>query len=86
MEQSTLEPLPQTVRLYADSVPGARRTIDLIAEADGRITLSGGDIGELVSQHLGDSDWEFWTRNPAAAIQQMAFAMLRERFAGQADA
>lgn len=85
-EQPSLEPLPQTVSLYEDNAPGARRTINLIAETDGAITLSGGDIGELVLQHFGDSDWEFWTKIPAAAMQQLAFTLLRERFAGRADA
>lgn len=77
---------PRTLRLYQDTNPMARRTIDLIAEADGSITLSGGDIGQLVADHFGDSDWEFWTKIPAVAVQRLALALLFEKLNGQAEA
>lgn len=86
MEQLSLQHIPQTVRLYEDNNLRARRTIDLIAEPDGGITLSGGDIGRAVEEHFGDSDWEFWTKIPPAAVQRLAFALLRERYTGRTDA
>jgi len=76
----------QKIRIYEDKVPGASRTIDLIAKADGGIRLCGGDVGQRVLEMLGDSDWEFWVEIPASSMQGLAFALLRDRLADRGEA
>jgi hypothetical protein len=60
--------------------------VDLRLADDGAIYLEGQDIGPIVEQVWGDTDYEYWVRVVPAALAKLAFELLREKFAGRLDA
>jgi hypothetical protein len=44
------------------------------------------DMGPKVEKIWGDDDYEFWVDVPAAALHKLAFALLRDKYAGRSDA
>ena len=59
------------------------RSVRLTVRPDGSIKIDAQDTGEYVEQTWGDSDYEFWVDVPASALAKLAFALLRDRYAGQ---
>lgn len=59
------------------------RSVRLSVDADGSVNLETQDMGTLVKEIWGDSDYEFWIDVPATALPKLAFALLREKYAGR---
>ncbi len=62
------------------------RSVNLSIDADGSIRLQAQDMGKLVEEIWGDSDYEFWVHVPPAEIRKLAFALLRQKYAGREGA
>jgi hypothetical protein len=62
------------------------RFVSLTVKPDGSVLMETQDMGENVERIWGDSDYEFWIDVPAAALPKLVFALLRDRYAGQAGA
>ncbi|MDE1937705.1 MAG: hypothetical protein KGI68_01675 [Alphaproteobacteria bacterium] len=62
------------------------RSVNLSVDADGSIRLQAQDMGKHVEAIWGDSDYEFWVNVPPAEIRKLAFALLREKYAGREGA
>ena len=61
----------------------AFRSVRLSVNADGSVRLEAQDMGKVVEEIWGDSDYEFWTDVPASALCKLAFALLREKYVGR---
>jgi hypothetical protein len=59
------------------------RSVRLTLEDDGAIKMDAQDMGPIVEEIWGDSDYEFWVHIAPAALPKLAFELLREKFAGQ---
>ena len=53
---------------------------------DEGLQLLGHDIGPKVEQFWGDDDYEFWVEIKPHAMGRLAFALLRDRYAGRKHA
>ena len=62
------------------------RSVRLCVNADGSVRLDAQDMGKQVEEVWGDSDYEFWVDVPAEALGKLAFALLREKYAGRSRA
>jgi hypothetical protein len=62
------------------------RRVDLRLADDGAISLEAQDMGPIVEQVWGDTDYEFWVRVAPPSLRKLAFELLREKFAGRLDA
>jgi len=62
------------------------RSICVTLEPDGALMLDAQDMGPLVQEVWGDSDYEFWCRIPPEAAAWLAFALLRKLYANRAQA
>jgi hypothetical protein len=62
------------------------RSVRVTVEADGSVRLDAQDMGKQVEAVWGDSDYEFWVDVPATALRKLAFALLREKYAGRSKA
>jgi hypothetical protein len=60
--------------------------VRLSLDDGGAVTMDAQDMGPSVSQIWGDDDYEFWVRVAPAALPKLAFALLREKYAGRLDA
>jgi hypothetical protein len=65
---------------------GNFRSIIATLEADGTLMLDAQDMGPLVKEVWGDSDYEFWCRIPAEAAGRLAYALLRKFYANREQA
>jgi hypothetical protein len=59
------------------------RSVRLSVDADGSIKLDTQDMGTLVKEIWGDSDYEFWVDVPASALPKLVFVLLREKYTGR---
>jgi len=62
------------------------RSISLSVNEDGSIKMTAQDVGKVVEDVWGDSDYEFFLDVPATALRKLVFALLSERYAGRARA
>ncbi len=62
------------------------RSVRLTLADDGAIKMDAQDMGPIVTEIWGDSDYEFWVDIAPAAVPKLAFELLREKFAGQLGA
>jgi hypothetical protein len=62
------------------------RSVRVSVNADGSVCLDAQDMGAQVEAVWGDSDYEFWVDVPATALGKLAFALLREKYAGRSKA
>jgi hypothetical protein len=62
------------------------RSVRLSVGADGAVKLDTQDMGTIVKEIWGDSDYEFWVDVPASALPKLAFVLLREKYAGREKA
>ena len=58
------------------------RSVRLRITGDGGIRLDAHDMGPTVVQVFDHDDYEFAVEVPAAAVAQLAFELLRDRFSG----
>src|SRR5260370_37638587 len=58
----------------------------LAVHADGSVRLDAQDMGKLVEEVWGDTDYEFCVDVPATALRKLAFILLRERDAARSGA
>ena len=65
---------------------GNFRSICVTLEPDGALMLDAQDMGPLVKEVWGDSDYEFWRRIPSEAAARLAFALLRKLYANREQA
>lgn len=61
-------------------------SIDLVLKDDGTLDLSGQDMGPIVRQVWGDSDYEYGVRIAAADLPRLAFALIAEHYRGDLSA
>ena len=59
------------------------RSVALTLGDDGGLQLSAHDMGPNVERFWGDDDYEFWVEIKPHAMRQLAFALLRDRYAGR---
>lgn len=62
------------------------RSIIVTLEADGTLMLDAQDMGALVKEVWGDSDYEFWCRIPPEGAAKLAYVLLRELYANREQA
>jgi hypothetical protein len=62
------------------------RSVRVSVNDDGSVRLDAQDMGKQVEDVWGDSDYEFWVDVPATALPKLAFALLREKYAGRSGA
>jgi hypothetical protein len=62
------------------------RSVMVTLEPDGTLMLDAQDMGPLVQQVWGDSDYEFWRRVRPEAAGKLAFALLKKIYAGREQA
>jgi hypothetical protein len=65
------------------------RSVRLTLDEGGAVTMDAQDMGPGVSSIWGDDEndeYEFWVRVAPAALPRLAFALLREKYAGRLDA
>ena len=58
------------------------RSVRVSVNTDGSVRLDAQDMGAQVEEVWGDCDYEFWVDVPATALRKLAFALLREKYAG----
>jgi hypothetical protein len=59
------------------------RAVDLSVKADGSLRMLAHDMGKLVQEVWGEDEYEYWVDVPAAAVQELAFVLLRAAFSGR---
>ena len=59
------------------------RSIMVTLEPNGTLMVDAQDMGPLVQQVFGDSDYEFWVRVPPEAAGRLAFALLKKMYGGR---
>ena len=59
------------------------RSIMVTLEPNGTVTVDAQDMGPLVQQVFGDSDYEFWIRVPPEGVGRLAFALLKKLYTGR---
>ena len=59
------------------------RSIMINLEPDGTLMLDAQDMGPLVQQVWGDSDYEFWRRVPPEAMGKLALVLMKKLYAGR---
>jgi hypothetical protein len=59
------------------------RSIMITLEADGTLQIDAQDMGKLVQEVWGDSDYEFWCRIPPEVMGRLAYALLKKHYAGR---
>jgi hypothetical protein len=62
------------------------RSVMITLEADGTLQIDAQDMGPLVKEVWGDSDYEFWCRIPPEAASKLAYALLRKHYTGREQA
>jgi len=62
------------------------RAIRLSVRADRSVCPEAQDTGEFTKEMWGDDDYEFWVDVPATALRKLAFALIREEYAGRSSA
>jgi len=63
-----------------------KRWVSLKLKDDGSIQMFTSDISETALATWGKEDYDFWLTIPPKAISLLAFELLRERYAGRAEA
>jgi hypothetical protein len=75
---------------YSDEIfrqeGGNFRSNHIIADNDGSLRISAHDMGKIVEETWGADEYEFWVHIPPAAIHKLAFALMREKYAGRSGA
>ena len=74
-----------SIELYLQEADNFR-SVRLAVHADGSVRLDAQDMGKLVEEVWGDTDYEFCVDVPATALRKLAFILLRERYAGRSGA
>ena len=62
------------------------RSIVVRMTRDGGLEVEAQDMGKLVEEVWGDSDYEFWVKVPPEAVPRLAMALVKKIYAGRADA
>lgn len=62
------------------------RSIRVTLGDDGTLMLDAQDMGPLVEQMWGDSDYEFWCRIPPEGAARLAYALLKKLYANREQA
>ena len=62
------------------------RSVYVRLEADGTVVVDTQDMGKLVEEWWGDSDYEFWVRIPPAEVSRLAWELIRKHYAGRVSA
>jgi hypothetical protein len=73
---------PITTEIYRQDDENFRSIMPTL-EPSGTIMVDTQDMGPLVQQVFGDSDYEFWIRVPPEAVGRLAFALLKKLYAGR---
>ncbi len=74
-----------SIELYLQEADNFR-SVRLAVHADGSVRLDAQDMGKLVEEVWGDTDYEFCVDVPATALRKLAFILLRDRYAGRSGA
>ena len=74
-----------SIELYLQEADNFR-SVRLAVHADGSVRLDAQDMGKLVEEVWGDTDYEFCVDVPATALRKLEFILLRERYAGRSGA
>jgi hypothetical protein len=78
--------MPDTEAQLARAEGPESRTVRLQLQADGALRLHAYDHGATAKLTLSSEDYEFWVTVPPEAVGQLAFALIREKFAGRLQA
>ena len=62
------------------------RSVMVTLEPGGGLMMDTQDMGKLVEEWWGDSDYEFWVKIPAEAAPKLAYVLLKKLYAGRAGA
>ncbi|MFW9845631.1 MAG: hypothetical protein ACFFD6_02700 [Candidatus Thorarchaeota archaeon] len=60
--------------------------IDAEIDKEGRLVLSGQDIGELPEKHFGDSDYEYWVIVPRDQKDRILLSLMEKLYADNTKA
>ena len=58
----------------------------VVENCDTHLRVSGQDMGKLVEETFGKSDYEFWVDVPHNAVLDLAIALIRHHYSGRAGA
>jgi len=59
------------------------RSVNLDVSEKGAVKIEAQDMGKVVEEMWGDSDYEFWVEIPKSEVQGLLFALLKEKYAGR---
>jgi hypothetical protein len=62
------------------------RSIIVRMTREGGLEVEAQDMGKLVEEMWGDSDYEFWVKIPAEALPRLAMALVKQLYGGKASA
>src|SRR5437667_12838343 len=71
-----------SIELYLQEADNFR-SVRLAGHADGSVRLDAQDMGKLVEEVWGDTDYEFCVDVPATALRKLALILLRDSYAGR---
>jgi hypothetical protein len=72
-------------KLFIQETPNFR-AIHLYVKDDGAVKLSAQDMGPLVDDAWGDTDYEHWVEVQGKEVKQLVFALLKDKFQNKASA
>jgi hypothetical protein len=67
--------------IFREEVPNFR-SINLDVSETGAVKIEAQDMGKVVEEMWGNSDYEFWVEIPESEVQGLLFALLKEKYAG----
>lgn len=59
------------------------RSVMVTLSEDGGLMVDTQDMGRLVEEYWGDSDYEFWVKIPPEAASRLAYVLLKKLYAGR---
>lgn len=62
------------------------RSVMVTLDAAGGLKVDAQDMGKLVEEYWGDSDYEFWVTIPPQEAAKLAYALIRKHYTGRAGA
>ena len=67
------------VELFRDETQSFR-SIRLEVKDDGSVKIDAQDMGKLVEEMWGDSDYEFWVEVRSSELPKLVFALLKDKY------
>lgn len=73
------------VELFRDDSQNFR-SIRLEVKEDGSVRIDAHDMGSIVEEMWGDSDYEFWVEVKSTELPKLVFALIQDKYKGSHSA